>query len=107
MRPGRPFGKPKRVVDHLHLASRRRVVGVDLRRLEVGMAEVLLDRAQRHAGRGEGGGEGMAEVLKADRMYAGLLAGALEAARDLRAVPRYAQLGMGEYEVVVVAEDGE
>jgi hypothetical protein len=39
----------ERFVDHLHLALRWRVVGVDLRRLAVGVAEELLDRAQRAA----------------------------------------------------------
>ena len=65
-RPVRPFGQSKRLVDDLHLARRRGVVRVNLRRLEVGVAEVLLDGAQRHAGCGERGRERVPQILEAD-----------------------------------------
>ena len=48
------------------LVRRGRVVRVDLRRLQVGVAEVLLDRPQRHAGGGQRRRERVAQVLEAD-----------------------------------------
>jgi len=41
----------KRLINHLHLPLRRRVVRIDLRRLAVGMPQKLLNRPQRLPGR--------------------------------------------------------
>jgi hypothetical protein len=54
----------------------------------------------------ESGRERVPKILKADRAHPGLDAGGLEPARDFRAVQFGAELGMGEDEVLVVAEDG-
>ena len=47
------------------------VVGVDLRRLAVGVPEELLDRAQRLTGGGETRGERVAQIMKLDLAHAG------------------------------------
>ena len=74
-------------VDHLDLVGGRRVVGVDLRGFGVGVAEELLEGAERDLARSsELGGEGVAEVVEADASNAGIAAGRLEALGDLAAV---------------------
>jgi hypothetical protein len=94
-------------VDHLDFVGGRRVVGVDLRGLGVGVTEELLQRAQRDfAGGGQLGGEGVAEVVEADGSYAGVAAGGLEALGDFAAVERVAGLRVGEDEVIVAVVDG-
>src|SRR3954464_7025636 len=73
-------------VDHLDFVRRGCVVGVDLGGLGVGVAEELLQGAERDlAGGGELGGEGVAEVVEADGSYASVAAGGLEALGDLAA----------------------
>ena len=68
-------------VDHLDFVGGRRVVGVDLRGLGVGVAQELLEGAERDLARSsELGGEGVAEVMEADGANASVPAGGLEAA---------------------------
>jgi hypothetical protein len=83
----------------------RRVVRVDLRRLQIGVTEILLDRPQRHAGRGQRGRERVPQVVEADHPHARVLAGRLELARDLHAIERDAEVGVPEHEVLVLAVD--
>ena len=62
-------------------------MGVDLGGLGVGVAEELLEGAERDLARSsELGGEGVAEVVEADGSDAGVAAGGLEALGDFAAV---------------------
>src|SRR5690349_2839442 len=67
----RTLRRSERFVDDLHLSLRGRVVRVDLRRLQIRVTEVLLDRPQRHARRGERRGERVAQIVEADLAHAG------------------------------------
>jgi len=74
-------------IDHLDLVGGGCVVGVDLGGLGVGVAEELLEGAERDLARSsELGGEGVAEVVEADGSDAGVAAGGLEAFGDFAAV---------------------
>jgi hypothetical protein len=72
----------------------------------VRVAHVLLDRSQRHASRHERRPERVAHVVEPDLPDPRSLARRLEAARDLRAIQRHAQLGVSEDQVVIVGEHG-
>ena len=82
-------------------------MGVDLGGLGVGVAEELLEGAERDLARSsELGGEGVAEVVEADGSDAGVAAGGLEAFGDCAAVEGVAGLRVGEDEVFVAVVDG-
>ena len=78
-----PSFRKESIVDESDLVLWRGVVGVDLGRLGVGVAEELLDRADRCAGRREAGCEGVAQVVEADWPDTGVGARRLEALAEL------------------------
>ena len=91
----------ERLVDHLDLVLGRGVVGVDLGRLGVGVAEELLDRAHRLPVGGQARAERVAQIVESDRGDSGSPTCRLEALGDLGAVERVAGLRVGEDEVLV------
>src|SRR3954451_23874171 len=74
----------ERLVALLDFLLRWRVVRVDLRRLDVRVPQVLLQRPQRDASRGQSGRERMPQVVEADLPNLRVDARLLEATRDLR-----------------------
>ena len=75
------------------------VVGVDAGGAVVAVAEPFLDRAERCAGGGHAGAEGVAEVVEADGSEAGSAGGGLEAFADEGGVEDAAARGVAEDEI--------
>ena len=103
--PAASIESAENAVDHLELSDRRRVVSVDLGRLEVGMAEELLDHPERLACSGELRRECVPEIVESDDAHVRIAARLLEPAADLGSVKRSARLRMAEDEVVLRVED--
>src|SRR5438128_1103406 len=91
----------ERIVHHLYLVLRRRVVGIDLCGRGVGVSEELLNRPERLPRRCEAGSERVAQVVEPHDAHVGLATRCLEAPRDLRAVERAATLRVGKDEIVI------
>jgi hypothetical protein len=70
------------------------------------MAEPLLQRAQRDAGRGHARAEGVAQVVEAHLADAGLAQRALEAAHEVGMVEHRAEWRVREHELIVASECG-
>lgn len=64
----------ERFVDHLDLVCRRRIVRVDLRGVQVGVPEKLLDRAKRLSRGRQACRERVPQVVEPDLPYPGIAA---------------------------------
>lgn len=87
-RTGRRIGSAAERYLRLHATLRRigRVVGVNLRRLDVAVAHPFLDGPERCDGRGHSSAEGVAQAMESDRTKARRRERALEALPQLRGV---------------------
>jgi ADP-ribose pyrophosphatase YjhB (NUDIX family) len=89
-------------LDDRRLLVRGRVVGVDLRRGDVAMAQPLLEGAHRHAGRGHARTEGVAQVVRGVLRQSGGGERGGEPVADVVVAQRLAGRRVGEDERLVV-----